>query len=89
MSTITCPKCKGFRKIPGLGMIDRDCPKCHASGRVEATAVVEPVKSVSDTPTQLQTDLRDISDAYATLQVENEELKAEIKQLKAKKKKAK
>jgi hypothetical protein len=79
MSTVICPKCKGLRKILGLGMLERDCDKCNKTGRIAAESVA--VKAPQETV--LRDDLRTLSDAYTDSQAENEALKAQLATLTA------
>lgn len=88
MSSITCPKCKGLKRILGMGLLEKDCAHCNKTGRVLAPeSVTETVSDNSDS--KLRTDLRTLSDAYTDTQAENEKLKAQLAELTAKKKEPK
>jgi hypothetical protein len=81
MATVICPKCKGMKRILGMGMLERDCDHCGKTGRVSADSV-SPV--AENNSTQLRDDLRTLSNAYTETQAENEKLKAQIADLSAK-----
>jgi ribosomal protein L29 len=81
MSTVICPKCKGMRRILGMGMIERDCDKCGAKGRITA----DTAPAINNDAPKLRDDLRSLSDAYTESQAQLEKLTAELTALKAQK----
>lgn len=86
MATVLCPKCKGFKRLLGLGMLEKDCNHCNKTGRVTAEQQVIAPAIGDANGSQLREDLRSLSDAYTDAQAENNELKAQLAALKTKQK---